>query len=72
MTAVGLVTIYLELYHPSTYFQPSVLLQSLSLMPQLEVLVIYYRTLKLRSFNQSLSESFWIRDSSLIQNHGKT
>ena len=32
-TAVGLVTLNLGLYHPSTYFQPTVLLQSLSLMP---------------------------------------
>jgi hypothetical protein len=41
-TAVGLVTLYLGLYDPSTYFQPTVLLQSLSLMPQLEILVIYF------------------------------
>jgi hypothetical protein len=41
-TPVGLVTLYLGLYHPSTYFQPTVLLQSLSLMPQLEDLVIYF------------------------------
>ena len=41
-TAVGLVTFNLALYHPSTYFQPSVLLQSLSLMPQLEILMIYF------------------------------
>ena len=26
-TAVGLVTLHLALYHPSTYFQPNVLLQ---------------------------------------------
>ena len=32
-TAVGLVTLSLGLYYPSTYFQPTVLLQSLSLMP---------------------------------------
>jgi hypothetical protein len=32
-TAAGLVTLHLALYHPSTYFQPTVLLQSLSLMP---------------------------------------
>ncbi|KAI0276391.1 hypothetical protein BGY98DRAFT_707377 [Russula aff. rugulosa BPL654] len=41
-TAVGLVIFNLALYHPSTYFQPSVLLQSLSLMPQLEILMIYF------------------------------
>ena len=41
-TAVGLVTLYVALYHPSTYFQPTVLLQSLSLIPQLEILVIAF------------------------------
>jgi hypothetical protein len=41
-TAAGFVTLYLELYHPSTYFQPSVLLQSLSAMPQLETLMIVF------------------------------
>jgi hypothetical protein len=41
-TAVGLVTLHLALYHPSTYFQPTVLLQSLSLMPQLEMLLIIF------------------------------
>jgi hypothetical protein len=41
-TAVGLVTLHLASYHPSTYFQPTVLLQSLSLMPQLEMLVIFF------------------------------
>jgi hypothetical protein len=40
-TAAGLVNLYLRLFHPSTYVQPTVLLQSLSLMPQLENLVIY-------------------------------
>ena len=40
--AVGLVTLNLGLYHPSTYFQPTVLLQSLSLMPQLETLLIRF------------------------------
>jgi hypothetical protein len=29
-TAAGFVTLYLGLYHPSTYFQPTVLLQCLS------------------------------------------
>jgi hypothetical protein len=41
-TAVGLVTLHLGLYHLSTYFQPTVLLQSLSLMPQLENLLIFF------------------------------
>jgi hypothetical protein len=42
-TAVDLVTLRLALYHPSTYFQPTVLLQCLSLMPQLEILVIDFQ-----------------------------
>jgi hypothetical protein len=41
-TAVGLVTLDLVLHHPSTYFQPTVLLQSLSSMPQLEILAIIF------------------------------
>ena len=41
-TAVGLVTLHLSLYHPSTYFQPTVLLQCLSLLPRLEILVIFF------------------------------
>jgi hypothetical protein len=41
-TAVGLVTLDLGLYHPSTYFQPTVLLQSLSLIPQLEMISINF------------------------------
>ena len=41
-SAVGLVTLNLVLYHPSTYFQPTVLLQSLSLIPQLEILLIFF------------------------------
>ena len=41
-TAVGLVTLHLVLYHPSTYFQPAVLLQWLSLMPQLEMLMVFF------------------------------
>jgi hypothetical protein len=41
-TAAGLVTLHLALYHPSTYFHPTVLLQSLSLMPQLEILSIFF------------------------------
>ena len=41
-TAVGLVTLYLVMVHPSTYFHPNTLLQWISLMPQLETLVIYF------------------------------
>jgi len=40
MTTVDLVTLYLELPQPSTYFPPNTLLQWLSFMPQLEMLVI--------------------------------
>jgi hypothetical protein len=40
--AAGLVILHIELYHPSAYFQPTVLLQSLSLMPQLEILLIFF------------------------------
>ena len=41
-TADGLVTLHLALNHPSTYFQPTVLLESLSSMPQLEMLLIFF------------------------------
>jgi len=41
-TAVGLVTLYLQLDHPSAYFQPNILLQWISFMPQLEVLAISF------------------------------
>jgi hypothetical protein len=41
-TPAGLVTLNLVFYHPSAYFQPTVLLQSLSLMPQLEILLVYF------------------------------
>ena len=42
-TAAGLlVTLHLALSHPSAYFQPNVLLQWLSLMPQLENLRIFF------------------------------
>jgi hypothetical protein len=40
--AAGLVILSLALDHPSTYFQPTILLQSLSLMPQLEILLIFF------------------------------
>ena len=41
-TAVGLVTLSLWMVHPSTYFQPSTLLQWILLMPQLEMLAIHF------------------------------
>ena len=41
-TAVGLVVLSLAMDHPSTYFQPTVLLQWLLLMPQLEILRISF------------------------------
>src|SRR5258708_33453429 len=40
-TAVGLVALRLTIEHASAYFQPSVLLQWISFMPQLEMLVIF-------------------------------
>jgi hypothetical protein len=41
-TAVGLVALNLTVYHPSTYFQPNVLLQWISFMPQLECLAVLF------------------------------
>ena len=41
-TAVGLVTLYLRMNDPSTYFHPNALLHWLSFMPQLETLVITF------------------------------
>jgi hypothetical protein len=41
-TSVGLVTLYLTIHHPSTYFHPNILLRWLSFMPQLETLSIYF------------------------------
>ena len=41
-TAVGLVTLSLVIFHPSTYFHPNTLLQSISLMPHLETLAICF------------------------------
>jgi hypothetical protein len=43
VTAAGLVSLTLALYHPSTYFQPTVLLQLLSSMPQLEILMVFFK-----------------------------
>jgi hypothetical protein len=42
-TAVGLVTLHLDMVHPSTYFHPNTLLQWISLMPQLETFKIYFQ-----------------------------
>ena len=41
-TAAGLVTLDLTITHPSAYFQPNVLLQSIAFIPQLETLVIAF------------------------------
>jgi hypothetical protein len=41
-TATGLITLALSVGHPSAYFQPNILLQWLSFMPQLEVLAIAF------------------------------
>ena len=43
VTAAGLVNLFLALYHPSTYFEPTFLLQSLSSKPQLEILLIAFQ-----------------------------
>ena len=43
-TAVGLVTLYLFMVHPSTYFHPNILLRWLSFMPQLETLAVYFQS----------------------------
>jgi hypothetical protein len=40
--AASIVTLCLQLNHPDAYFQPNILLQWLSFMPQLETLVIYF------------------------------
>ena len=41
-TSVGLVMLCLHMEHPSAYFQPNILLQWISLMPQLEMLLIAF------------------------------
>ena len=41
-TSVGLVTLYLDMAHSSTYFHPNTLLRWISLMPQLEALTVYF------------------------------
>jgi hypothetical protein len=42
-SAMGLVTLYLVMVHPSTYFYPNTLLQWISRMPQLETLVVGFK-----------------------------
>ena len=42
-TAVGLVTLFLVMDDPSTYFHPNTLLQWISLMPSLETLIIRFK-----------------------------
>jgi len=42
-TAVGLVTLNLLIHQQSAYFQPNILLQWISFMPQLEILAIAFR-----------------------------
>jgi hypothetical protein len=42
-TAVSLVTLYLIMVHPSTYFYPNALVQCISLLPQLEMFGIYFK-----------------------------
>ena len=42
-TAVSLVTLYLVMVHPSSYFLPNTLVQWISHVPQLETLTIFFR-----------------------------
>ena len=41
-TVVGVVTLFLRMKHPSTYFHPNAFLHWLSFMPQLETLVVLF------------------------------
>ena len=41
-TAVGLVTLYISMVHPSTYFHPNTLSQWLSFLPKLETLIVEF------------------------------
>ena len=41
-TAVGLVTLHLDIPHPFTYFHPNTLIRWISFMPQLETLAIFF------------------------------
>ena len=41
-TVVGIVSLRLSIDHRSAYFQPNTLVQRISLMPQLETLVIHF------------------------------
>jgi hypothetical protein len=49
-TAVGLVTLILDMCHPSTYFYPNILLRWLSFMPQLETLIVEMYALSVAVF----------------------
>jgi hypothetical protein len=55
-TAVSLVTLYLVMEHPSTYFYPNALLQCISLMPQLETLAIYF-SVPIRDVEMQLTQT---------------
>jgi len=58
MFAMDLVTLSLQLVHPSAYFPPNILLQRLSSMPQLEVLGITFHTpLTKRAIERHLSHA---------------
>jgi len=55
-TATGLVTLALQRIHPSSYLCPNVLLQRLSLMPQLETLgIIFHSPIPNRLVERQLS-----------------
>jgi hypothetical protein len=56
-TALGLVTLWLHMVHPSTYFHPNTLLQWISLMPQLETLVIAFRFPPSRDVERQLTHT---------------
>jgi hypothetical protein len=54
-TAAGLVILHLAMDHPSTYFRPTVLLQWLALMPQLEILrILFYFAVPNRDVDRQL------------------
>jgi hypothetical protein len=56
-TAVGLVTLYLIMDHPSTYFHPNTLLRWLSSIPLLETLVIgFLHPVPSRDIERQLSQ----------------
>jgi hypothetical protein len=49
-TVVGLVTLILDMRHPSTYFHPNILLRWLSFMPRLETLIVEMYALSVTVF----------------------